>query len=79
MDHEIAEVLEPKLAFGYDYDFGGTTQLKLKVAGMRTGKWKGKDKVRLVIASCLPSTDRAAPGILWRLRPRNAFRRPRGN
>jgi hypothetical protein len=52
MDYEIAEVLEPKLAFGYD--FGSTTQLKLKVAGMRTGKWTGKDKVRLLARNLAP-------------------------
>ena len=54
MDYEIAEVLEPKLAFGYDYDFGSTTKLSLKVAGMRTGVWSGKDKVRLLARNSPP-------------------------
>jgi hypothetical protein len=54
MDYEIAEVLEPKFAFGYEYDFGSTTHLKLKVAGMRIGKWRGKDQVRLLARNLAP-------------------------
>lgn len=56
MDYDIAEVLEPKLAFGYDYDFGSTTELRLKVAGMRTGTWSGRDRIRL-LARNLPPQD----------------------
>lgn len=48
MDYEIAEVLEPKLAFGYDYDMGSTTSLRLKVAGVRVGKWSSKNPIRLL-------------------------------
>ncbi len=54
MDYEIAEVLEPKLAFGYDYDFGSTTALRLKVAGIRTGAWAGKERVRLLARNLPP-------------------------
>src|SRR5205823_4274880 len=54
MDCELAEVLEPKLAFGYDYDFGSTTRLRLKVAGIRTGKWSGKERVRLLARNVAP-------------------------
>jgi hypothetical protein len=54
MDFEIAEVLEPKLAFGYDYDMGSTTSLSLKVAGMRVGKWSGKKRVRLLARNLPP-------------------------
>jgi hypothetical protein len=54
MDNEIAEVLEPKLAFGYDYDMGSTTHLQLKVAGIRVGKWAGRDQVRLLARNLPP-------------------------
>jgi hypothetical protein len=54
MNYKISEILEPKLAFGYDYDFGSTTALKLKVAGMRTGTWTGKDRVRLLARNLAP-------------------------
>src|SRR5206468_4265930 len=42
LDYEVAEVVGPKLAFGYEYDFGSTTALRLKVVGIRTGPWAGK-------------------------------------
>lgn len=54
MDFEIAEILEPKLAFGYDYDMGSTTSLRLKVAGIRAGKWAGKERVRLLARNLPP-------------------------
>jgi len=54
MDYEIAELLEPKLAFGYEYDFGSTTALRLKVAGIRAGAWAGKERVRLLARNLLP-------------------------
>ena len=54
MDYEIAEVLEPKLAFGYEYDMGSTTSLRLKVAGIRVGTWAGKEHVRLLARNLPP-------------------------
>ncbi len=54
MDYELAEVLEPKLAFGYEYDFGSTTSLRLKVAGVRSGKWAAKERVRLLARNLPP-------------------------
>jgi hypothetical protein len=54
MDYEIAEVLEPKLAFGYEYDMGSTTSLRLKVAGIRIGKWASKKHVRLLARNLPP-------------------------
>ena len=54
MDYEIAQVLEPKLAFGYEYDMGSTTSLRLKVAGIRLGKWAGKERVRLLARNLPP-------------------------
>lgn len=54
MDYEISEVLAPKLAFDYEYDFGSTTQLRLKVAGVREGAWAGKKGVRLLARNLPP-------------------------
>ena len=35
---ELGKVLTKGLAFGYEYDFGSTTELSLKVVGMRQGR-----------------------------------------
>jgi hypothetical protein len=53
MGHRLAEVLEPGLVFKYEYDFGSTTELRVKVVGERRGKWKGK-KVRLLARNAPP-------------------------
>lgn len=42
MNVQLKEVLEPGLQFGYEYDFGTTTYLNLKVIAVREGKAKGK-------------------------------------
>lgn len=67
LDYEIAEVLEPKLAFGYEYDMGSTTSLSLKVAGVRVGKWTGKDRVRLLARNLPPEVtcDRCGKPARW--------------
>jgi hypothetical protein len=54
MDYEIAEVLEPKLAFGYEYDMGSTTDLQLRVVDVRVGKWASKARVRLLARNLPP-------------------------
>jgi hypothetical protein len=54
MDFEIAKVLTPKLAFGYEYDMGSTTSLRLKVVGIRVGKWAGREPVRLLARNLPP-------------------------
>jgi len=42
MDVELAEVLRPKMKFHYEYDFGTTTDLTLKVVAEREGEFEGK-------------------------------------
>ena len=43
----VGEVLRPGLAFHDEYDFGSTTELKLRVAGMRDGQI-GRRPLRLL-------------------------------
>lgn len=43
MNVPLEQLLTPGLSFGHEYDFGSTTELKLKVIGERTGAmdWRG--------------------------------------
>jgi hypothetical protein len=54
MGMTLADVLEPQLEFVHKYDFGSTTELRLKVAGIRTGKWSGGQRVRLLARNLPP-------------------------
>ncbi len=47
MDAPVGKVLSPGLKFTYDYDFGSTTRLALRVVGERDGK-ASKQRVRLL-------------------------------
>lgn len=47
MHARLGEVVRPGLAFRYEYDFGSTTELKLKVAGVRQGRI-GRRSLRLL-------------------------------
>jgi hypothetical protein len=40
LEAELGHVLQPKLTFRYEYDFGTTTELTLKVVGERLGAMK---------------------------------------
>lgn len=42
MDVALNKVLSPGLKFDYEYDFGTTTELRLKVVGERQGKASGR-------------------------------------
>jgi hypothetical protein len=48
MDVELGEVFEPGMKFSYEYDFGSTTELALKVVGEREGTASKKEPVRLL-------------------------------
>ena len=60
MEVALGEVLRPRLAFRYEYDFGSTTELVLKVVAVREGGFKGhaprilarNDPPRHACASC---------------------------
>jgi hypothetical protein len=54
MSLQLDEALEPKMAFDYDYDFGSTTKLQLKVVGIREGVWQGEKHVRLLARNDAP-------------------------
>jgi hypothetical protein len=47
MSQKLSEVLSPGLKFSYDYDFGSTTSLTLKVAGEVEGPAGKKGDIRL--------------------------------
>lgn len=47
MDVPVGKILRPGLKFTYEYDFGSTTQLALRVVGEREGK-APKERVRLL-------------------------------
>ena len=47
MNVKLGQILSPGLTFSYEYDFGTTTELKLKVAAARTGQ-KLKDTVKIL-------------------------------
>jgi hypothetical protein len=55
MDVRLGEVLIPKLKFTYEYDFGSTTELELRVLGQHQG-WIGKaeEPVRLLARNLPP-------------------------
>ena len=48
MDVEVGEVLQPGLQFSYEYDFGSTTDLTLKVVSEREAEAKKKGSIRLL-------------------------------
>ncbi len=43
MGVELGQIFSPGLNISYEYDFGSTTHLKLKVVAERTGKIIGED------------------------------------
>lgn len=51
----LADVLTPGQFFGYEYDFGSTTELQLSVAGRRKNAMKGRAKVQLLARNEPPS------------------------
>jgi ribosomal protein L37AE/L43A/uncharacterized protein YjhX (UPF0386 family) len=50
---ELNKALKPRMKFDYEYDFGSTTYLKLKVLGERTGKLD-KEEIRLLARNNAP-------------------------
>ena len=48
MDVTLAVALEPGMTFTHEYDFGSTTELKLKVAAAREGRLTEKEPIRLL-------------------------------
>jgi len=48
MDVRLGEVLHPKLEFSYQYDFGTTTHIDLRVASAREGVMLGDSKIILM-------------------------------
>ena len=53
MNHALGKLLTPGLLFHYVYDFGTSTQLKLKVAALRDVP-PSRDSIRLVAQNHLP-------------------------
>jgi hypothetical protein len=55
MDVELGQVLQPGLKFTYEYDFGSTTELALKVIAEREGKNQGrKNAIQIMARNELP-------------------------
>jgi hypothetical protein len=54
MNIKIGKVLEPKMKFSYEYDFGTTTELNLRVISERIDQ-PGKEPVRLMARNTAPS------------------------
>jgi hypothetical protein len=53
MDAKIGDVLKPGMSFAHEYDFGTTTELKLRVASERKGE-RGSKRVRLMARNTPP-------------------------
>lgn len=47
MDVKLSSIFSPGMEFTYEYDFGSTTELTVKVQDYRTGVWK-KDEVTIL-------------------------------
>lgn len=47
MNHKLNTVLREGMTFGYEYDFGSTTELVITVVGHRVGDWK-KEKLTIL-------------------------------
>jgi len=43
MDCQLRAVLNKGMTFGYEYDFGSTTELRITVVNYRVGKWKKEE------------------------------------
>ncbi len=54
LDVKLGEMLYPKLEFSYEYDFGSTTYLDLRVASEREGVLPGDDAVHVMARNQLP-------------------------
>ncbi len=48
MDFTLGEVLRPGMTFEHEYDFGTTTELKLKVVSMREGQIKKGKRAQIL-------------------------------
>ena len=63
MDVELGQVLQPGLKFTYEYDFGSTTELALKVIAEREGKLQGrKNAIQIMARNELPAVSCDACG-----------------
>lgn len=65
MNISLGSVLRNKLGFQYEYDFGTTTELDLKVLTSRKGKWRSKEPLLMLARNAPPvmpcaSCDQAA-------------------
>jgi hypothetical protein len=56
MDIKLGKILTPKLTFDYEYDFGSTTKLGLKVVSDRVGKAPKEKPIRLLARNEAPAT-----------------------
>jgi hypothetical protein len=54
MNVPVGRLLRPRMSFTYEYDFGSTTELRLKVAGIRGGATPG-GKVQLLARNDEPA------------------------
>ena len=63
MDVELGQVLQPGLKYTYEYDFGSTTELALKVVAEREGKLQGrKNAIQIMARNELPAVSCDACG-----------------
>jgi hypothetical protein len=54
-DIELGKVLRPQSSFGYEYDFGSTTELSVKVVGEREGEVDRKKPIRILARNDPPA------------------------
>ena len=73
MKHKLSEVLSPGLTFGHEYDFGTTTELKLKVVS-ECQRASGAAKIEvlarndpppIVCESCKQPATQVCSGCIW--------------
>jgi hypothetical protein len=55
MDVQVGKVFSPGMKFSYEYDFGSTTALELRVLGEREGTASWKEPVRLLARNEAPT------------------------
>jgi len=73
MNVALAQVLQPGTKFGYEYDFGTTTELTLKVVSEREGQARGKsvqilarnDPPPIVCQSCGQPATQVCTNCIW--------------
>ncbi len=73
MDHSLKELLTPEISFSYEYDFGSSTNLKLRVVDIFKSKKRARsvnvlarnEKPAISCSNCGELATRVCPECLW--------------